>query len=189
WHRRCPKALRFNARTSISEQGDRMILRKAVAGVVWTCLCVAMIVSQAAAATTAAPFGGSAVVLPGTIEAENFDDGGASVAYFDTTAGNRGGAYRQTDVDIETTSDIGGGWDIGWTRAGEWLQYTATVTTTGTYALELRVASASTGGIIRVDVDGTDVTGPLTVPNTGGWQTWTTMRKDGIVVASGTHRI
>jgi len=137
----------------------------------------------------ASPYGGTPVVLPGTIEAENFDEGGASVAYFDTTPGNRGGAYRQTDVDIEATSDPGGGWDIGWTRAGEWLQYTAQVTTPGTYALELRVASASTGGTLRVDVDGVDATGPLTVPNTGGWQTWTTIRKDGVVLHSGVHRV
>src|SRR5262249_36723553 len=100
--------------------------------------------------TGVSPLGGTPVVLPGTIEAENFDEGGASVAYVDTTPGNRGGAYRQTDVDIEATSDAGGGWDIGWTRAGEWLQYTALVTATGAYAIELRVASASPGANLRV---------------------------------------
>jgi hypothetical protein len=136
-----------------------------------------------------APFGGTAVVLPGTIEAENFDEGGASVAYFDTTHGNRGGAYRQTDVDIEPTTDIGGGYDVGWTRAGEWLQYATDISASGTYALELRVASPSTGGTVRVEVDGVDVTGTLTVPNTGGWQAWTTIRKDGIALQSGLHRI
>jgi hypothetical protein len=139
--------------------------------------------------TGASPFGGTAVVLPGTIQAENFDEGGASVAYVDTTAGNRGGVYRQTDVDIEATSDVGGGFDIAWARAGEWLQYTANVSATATYALDLRVASASAGGTVRVDVDGVDVTGPLTVPNTGGWQVWTTIRKAGIALQSGPHRI
>jgi hypothetical protein len=139
--------------------------------------------------TGAVPFGGTAVALPGTIQAENFDEGGASIAYLDTTPGNRGGVYRQTDVDIETTSDAGGGFDIGWARAGEWLQYTANVSATGTYALELRVASASAGGTVRVEVDGVDATGPITVPNTGGWQVWTTIRKAGIVLQSGPRRI
>jgi carbohydrate binding protein with CBM6 domain/calcineurin-like phosphoesterase family protein/purple acid phosphatase-like protein len=139
--------------------------------------------------TGTGPYGGTAVALPGTIEAENFDEGGASVAYFDTTAGNRGGAYRQTDVDIEGTTDAGGGWNIGWVRAGEWLQYTADVSATGTYALELRVASASTGGTLRVEVDGVDVTGTLSMPNTGGWQAWRTIRKDGIVLQAGLRRI
>ena len=137
----------------------------------------------------AGPFGGAPRVLPGIIQAEDFDDGGPSVAYFDTTSGNRGGAYRQTDVDIEATSDAGGGFDIGWARAGEWLQYTANVGATGTYALELRVASASAGGTVRVEVDGVDGTGPITIPNTGGWQVWTTIRKAGLVLQSGPHRI
>jgi len=137
----------------------------------------------------ATPFGGTAAVLPGTIEAENFDEGGPSAAYVDTTAGNRGGAYRQTDVDIEPTTDAGGGFDVGWTRPGEWLQYTANVTADAAYAVELRVASMGGGGAVRVEVDGTDVTGPLAIPNTGGWQTWTTIRKAGITLQSGTHRL
>jgi hypothetical protein len=139
--------------------------------------------------TGATPYGGTAVMLPGTIEAENFDEGGAGVGYFDTTPGNRGGAYRQTDVDIEGTTDIGGGWDVGWTRAGEWLEYTADVSATGTYALELRVASASTGATLGVEVDGVDVTGTLVVPNTGGWQAWQTIRQDGIVLQAGRRHI
>ena len=72
---------------------------------------------------------------------------------------------------------------------GEWLQYTADVIASGTYALELRVASASTGGTVRVEVDGVDVTGTLVVPNTGGWQAWQTIRKEGIVLPAGRHRI
>src|SRR3954471_2297774 len=147
-----------------------MIFRKAIVALWSTCVCVAFNSSHAVAAAGATPFGGVAVSLPGTIEAENFDDGGPSIAYADTTAGNRGGQYRQTYVDIEATSDAGGGWDVGWTRAGEWLQYTANVSAAGTYSLELRVASASTGGTLRVEVDGVDATGTLTMPNTGGWQ-------------------
>jgi hypothetical protein len=144
---------------------------------------------QLASSTGSTPYGGVAATLPGTIEAENFDDGGESVAYVDTTPGNRGGEYRQTDVDIEITADTAGGYDVGWTRPGEWLQYTADVSPAGTYALELRLASASTGGTMRVEVDGTDVTGPIVVPNTGGWQVWQTTRIGGIVLQAGRHRI
>jgi hypothetical protein len=139
--------------------------------------------------SAARPFGGTAVTLPGTVEAEHFDEGGAGVAYYDTTAGNRGGAFRNTDVDIEATADAGGGFNVGWTRPGEWLQYTVDVSTTGTYALEVRVASASTGGTVRVEVDGVDVTGVRTVPNTGGWQAWQTLRIDGVPLQAGTRRI
>lgn len=47
------------------------------------------------------PFGGTAIGLPGRIEAENFDNGGEGVAYHDTTpTANEGGAYRSEGVDI-----------------------------------------------------------------------------------------
>ena len=62
--------------------------------------------------------------LPGTIQAEDFDRGAADVAYSDTTGGNAGGAYRSTNVDIEKTTDAGGGFNLGWVDAGEWLKYT-----------------------------------------------------------------
>ena len=41
------------------------------------------------------------LVVPGTIEAEDYDNGGEGVATIDTVAGNQGGAYRSDDVDIE----------------------------------------------------------------------------------------
>ena len=47
-------------------------------------------------------------VVPGTIQAEDFDTGASGVAYMDNTTGNEGGAYRATDVDVETTADAGG---------------------------------------------------------------------------------
>jgi hypothetical protein len=34
-------------------------------------------------------------------------------------------------------------------------------------------------------VKGRDKTGPLTVPNTGGWQTWTTVRRAGVSLSAG----
>ena len=105
--------------------------------------------------------------VPGTIQAEDFDDGGSGVGYLDTTAGNSGGQYRATDVDIESTSDVGGGYSVGWAFAGEWLAYTVNVATAGTYDLEVRVASAGAGGTFHIEVNGVDRTGPLTVPNTG----------------------
>jgi len=132
-----------------------------------------------------APFGGSPIGLPGTIQAENFDEGGASVAYVDTTAGNSGAQYRSTDVDIEGTSDTGGGYNVGWMAAGEWLKYTVNVTTAGTYTIEARVAASGNGGTFHVEANGVDITGPMTVPNTGGWQTWTTVSKTGVALSAG----
>lgn len=121
------------------------------------------------------PFSGTPVALPGRIEAENFDNGGANVAYFDTTAGNRGGVYRNTDVDLEPTSDSGGAFNVAKIRASEWVHYSVNVATAGTYTLRVRVASLGQGGQFHVESNGVDRTGPLAIPDTGGWQTWVTL--------------
>ena len=83
------------------------------------------------------------------------------------------------------TSDSGGGYDLGWVFAGEWLNYTVNVAAAGTYDLEFRVASAGAGGTFHLEVNGVNKTGPLTVPNTGGWQTWTTIRKTAVSLSAG----
>jgi hypothetical protein len=127
---------------------------------------------------------GTATAIPGTLQAEDFDEGGAGIAYTDTTAGNAGGQYRATDVDIESSSDAGGGYNVGWTRPGEWLIYTVNVTSAGSYTMEFRIASPTGGGTFHLEVDGVDSTGPMIVPNTGGWQSWTTVT-DQVTLAAG----
>lgn len=131
------------------------------------------------------PFGGTPAAVPGVIEAENFDEGGQGTAYFDTTSGNSKGAYRTTDVDIEPTADAGGGFNLAKTRAGEWLTYTVNVAATGSYRLEARVANIGAGATFRVEVDGVDLTGPVAVPDTGGWQAWQTIATPQIPLAAG----
>jgi hypothetical protein len=133
------------------------------------------------------PYGGTPVPLPGVIEAENFDNGTDQTAYHDLSAGNSGGAYRATDVDLQATSDAGGGYNVGWVRAGEWLRYSVNVATTGLYAVDVRVASPGAGGTFHVEVNGADVTGPVAVPATGAWQTWVTVSRTGIPLRSGTQ--
>ena len=45
----------------------------------------------------------------------------------------------------------------------------------GPYTLDARVASQGPGGVFHVELDGVDVSGPMTVPDTGGWTTWRTV--------------
>ena len=47
----------------------------------------------------------------------------------------------------------------------------------GTYTLQVRVASAGSGGTFHIEFNGINKTGALTVPNTGGWDTWQTITK------------
>ena len=49
----------------------------------------------------------------------------------------------------------------------------------------MRVASAGPGGTFHIEVNGVDTTGPLVVPDTGGWQTWTTIRRAGVSLGAG----
>jgi hypothetical protein len=126
--------------------------------------------------------------VPGIVEAEHFDAGGEGVGYHDTDIENRGCAFRPGEgVDIEPCEDEGKGWDVGFTKAGEWLRYTATVTAAGRYHLDVRVASKGPGGVFHLELDGRDVTGPLTVPDTGGWVKFVTVSRNGLLLPAGCH--
>ena len=127
--------------------------------------------------TTEAPYGGTAAAVPGTVQAENYDTGGQGVAYNVTSVNGSANSYRSDGVDLEATTDTGGGYDLGWTAAGQWSRYTVNVATAGTYTVGLRVASptAVTDGLHIANSAGTNLSGNVNVPATGGYQTWTTV--------------
>ena len=128
--------------------------------------------------------------LPGRLEAEDYKLGGAGVAYVDTGPGNVGGAYRSDDVDIEPTQDIGGGFDVDWIDAGEWLAFEVNVTEHGHYDLTARVASAVPGTkTLHVEVDGVNVTGPMSFTDAAGWQSWRNVTVSGINLTAGPHTL
>jgi alpha-L-fucosidase len=109
--------------------------------------------------------------IPGTVEAEDFDTGCPGDAYQDRSEVNEGGQYRLDEgVDIEKCS--AGGFNLGWTHAGEWTAYTVTVGQSAAYRISFHVASASDGARLHLECDGSDRTGVLPVPNTGGFQSW-----------------
>ncbi|MDP9175904.1 MAG: carbohydrate-binding protein [Planctomycetota bacterium] len=133
------------------------------------------------------PFYGTPFSLPATIQAEDYDKGGESVAYHDNDAANLGGAYRLSEgVDVEPTADTGGGYNVGHFQAGEWMTYTVSIPTAGQWTLNERVASNSAGGNFHVEVDGASITGPVNLPNTGGWQVWKTLSQQ-VALPSGQH--
>jgi beta-glucanase (GH16 family) len=116
-------------------------------------------------------FGGSPWMIPGTVQAEDFDAGLSEVVYSDCDAGNNGGSYRpDSDVDIQASSL--GGFNVGWTCDGEFLEYTVSVQGAGEYEVTMPVASLAGGGTYRILFDGVDKTGVRFAGSTGGWQTW-----------------
>jgi hypothetical protein len=124
------------------------------------------------------------------VQAENYDMGGEGVAYHDVDAANQGGAYRLIEaVDVATTNDVGGGFHLGWLKAGEWLNYTVTATASQPYTFSARVASPGTGGQFHVEVDGVNVTGTLTIPNTKSWLNWDTITSSPFDLTAGRHLV
>ena len=112
---------------------------------------------------------------PLLLQAENFDAGGEGVAYHELTTTNLGGQYRTNEaVDIEVTSDTGGGYDVTGTAAGEWLEYTIWVPVPGYYNLSLRYASPTNGAAVQVTGNGNNRTGAWYLPGTGSATTWAT---------------
>ncbi|SDJ89858.1 Por secretion system C-terminal sorting domain-containing protein [Catalinimonas alkaloidigena] len=132
------------------------------------------------------PYGGTPHPLPGKIEAEDFDEGIASVAYYDLSAGNRFGQYRtDTDVDLEVCTDEGGGFDLADIQAGEWVEYTVDVATAGTYAFSFRVATQESNQAFDLLVNDQLVAEAIAVPNTGAWQNWQTLTVPDVPLPAG----
>ena len=116
------------------------------------------------------------------IEAEDY------AGYYDVTTPNQGGSYRNDGVDIEATSDSGGGYNVGWISQGEWLTYDVNVPEAGAYALVARVASRNDGPFsMKTSIDGQDTT--LSFTGTGGWQSWKTVSGEEFVLSAGTHQL
>jgi len=146
--------------------------------------------NTAAYAATDAPYGGTAAAVPGTVQAENYDTGGQGVAYNVTAVNGSANSYRSDGVDLEATTDTGGGDDLGWTGAGQWFKYTVNAAAAGTYAVSLRLAAptAVADGLHIANAAGTNLSGNVAVPATGGYQDWTTVTAS-VALTAGTQTL
>ena len=97
---------------------------------------------------------GTGVAIPALIQAEDYTD--------------------MSGVQVETTSDIDGGQNVGWIDAGDWLEYEINVPASGTYYINYRVASETAGGSITIAQNGTNLE-TTSFSATGGWQDWETV--------------
>ena len=144
----------------------------------------------AAAPTTGSPYGGTPAAVPGTVQAENYDTGGQGVGYSVTSVNGSGNSYRSDGVDLEATTDSGGGYDLGWTAAGQWFKYTVNVATAGAYTVGFRLAapSAVADALHIVNSSGTNLSGNVAAPATGGYQDWTTVNAT-VTLPAGTQTL
>ena len=118
-----------------------------------------------------APFKGEALAIPGKIEMEDFDINGVgqgNTTYSENDAedhgaeSNGGKSYREgTGVDIYKKAN---GYIVGYNQAGEWLEYSVKVASTGTYTMNASVASANNTSSFKLSMDGKDITEEIAVP-------------------------
>ncbi len=92
--------------------------------------------------------------LPGKIEAEDF--------------------HFMSGVQTENTSDAGGGLNVGWIDAGDWMKYFISISDKGTYRIDYRIAAESGNGIISLMKEDI-LLNTMLLPVTGGWQNWETV--------------
>lgn len=135
-----------------------------------------------------APWGGLAQSIPGTIEMENYDLGGEGTAYHDEDDVNSGDVYR-TDEGVDLDGNDKDGYVLGWTKKDEWLAYTIDVKEEDNYVFSARAASGLDGSGFHLSIDGTDVTGTITVPNTGSWTDYTTVTGTTKPISAGKHTL
>ena len=171
---------RLQKKSSISGTSPNEIMKKIIIPII--------LLTNIQAWANSKPYKGKLHVIPGKIEAEHYDEGKAGLAYHDIDEKNHGAKYREaTQVDIEKRPDASNGHGIGWTRKGEWLNYTVEVKEKGTYSIEIPVASNKKGGLFHLEIKGKDITGPIHIPDTGGWQILKVLKHKNVKLEKGRH--
>ncbi len=119
------------------------------------------------------PYKGVAAKLPGTIEAENYDEGGSNIAWYDLSSGNScddyTNEYRSDDVDIKKD---GNAYIVGNCQSGEWMKYTVDVQADGEYELTVRVGEGGSSGKFSLTMDDKSIDYTVNVEKTGSWGTY-----------------
>ncbi|MEP1489453.1 MAG: carbohydrate-binding protein [Algibacter sp.] len=127
------------------------------------------------------------IEFPGTLQAENYNTGGAGVAYSDKDTNNRGNTYRDEGVDI--SGGPSPGFNVGWTNDGEWLAYTVEVLETGSYTVNFSISSQNgTVGqlVLKFDEEEKLV---FQATGTGSWSSYTNQLGGEIELEAGIYEL
>jgi hypothetical protein len=118
--------------------------------------------------------------------------GGSTVSAYSTIQAASYSANNGTQT--ETTTDTGGGQDVGWIHNGCWLAYdNVDFGSGGAKQFIARVASGAASGIsglVAVALDSPTATpvGSFAIASTGGWQSWETVPAN-ISTVTGKHTV
>ena len=125
----------------------------------------------------------SRIIIPGRLEAEDYNPGGQNIGYFDTTPGNQGSHVGFTD-DIDISGSFGFRTATSFVIRDEWARYNVDIETAGTYTLNVRYGREAGTFRLRVELDG-QVIDRLLLPNTGSFGTYETLSFPGIELPEG----
>ncbi len=123
------------------------------------------------------------ILIPGIVEVEDYDKGGAGVAYYDTDRKNEGGVYRNDGVDIVETTD---GYAVGYTKTGEWLEYTLNVDFDDEYTVEANMANGNAAPKVDLIFDGKDTCSLTGKSVKNDWDTYS-LAKGKVNLKAGEH--
>ena len=126
-----------------------------------------------------------AIAIPGKVQAENYNKGGADKAYMDLSKGNEGGKLRKNDVDIYQPNM---GIVVGHCQATEWLKYTVNVAADGDYGITANVAGENGTGSFVLYIDDKKV--GTEIANEGkGFDNFTTVSGGKATLTKGEHEL
>lgn len=125
------------------------------------------------------------IAIPGLVQAENYNKGGAGKAYNDLNKGNEGGKFRKDDVDIYQPNM---GLVVGYCQTGEWLKYTVKVDADGEYEISATVASDNTTGGFELYMDDVRI-GEKIVSEGKGFENFTTVSGGKATLKAGEHEL
>jgi hypothetical protein len=95
---------------------------------------------------------------------------------------NSGNYYRNDGVDIGHIDQIP---YVGWTEAGEWMQYTLDIPKAGNYRMRIKSAAKELGGALNIEVNGSIVKENIQLPTTQATDSWETITTEGIPLLQG----
>lgn len=127
-----------------------------------------------------APFKGTPTVLPGVLQAENFDTGADGVAFHDMNGTKQGtGSSYRSDVGGIDIEKGGSGYVVGYTEVGEWMEYTVDVKEAGVYSYDISYSAPEDNPTINIALNKAGVLTPMTpektvLMKTGDWNTYKT---------------
>lgn len=142
-------------------------------------------INKATTPTIQSPFNVNSFVISNSetaiIPFNEFDNGGSGVAYFDDTVGQETNGTFRANENVDIAGSI-----VGFTEAGEWLEYSINVINAGVYDLSLSTTSKFDGRA-NFSISGKNISGAINTPNTGSFSTNYTNTLLSVPLEAGKH--